>query len=187
MRAARYVRSLSATEGAEIENLFRHGPNERTRKRANAIRLSALGYTVLAIAEVLGCNPQSIRNWINSFEASGVGGLYDKPRSGRPPKATADYRQRLLAAIKTNPYDLGYPFTVWTITRIRAHMAREINVLISASRVRQVMKEEGLVFKRPKHSLSMKRNADAFASVRHLLDEAKKNPWNPVPMSNSSS
>lgn len=41
--------------------------------------------------------------------------------------------------------------------------------------------EEGLVFKRPCHTLSHKRDADAFASVREILEAAKKNPWNPAP------
>jgi len=61
---------------------------------------------------------------------------------------------------------MGYPFTVWTITRIRAHLAREMHILLSESRVRQIMKEEGLVFKRPKHSLAQKRDEGGFASVR---------------------
>jgi hypothetical protein len=51
-------------------------------------------------------------------------------RAGRPIVATAEYRVSLVKAIKTSPRDLGYPFTVWTITRIRAHMAREMKTLL---------------------------------------------------------
>ncbi len=72
------------------------------------------------------------------------------------------------------------PFTVWTITRIRAHMAREMGILLSESGVRQIMKEQGLVFKRPKHTLAKKQDKDAFAAVRDILEQAKKKPWNPV-------
>jgi transposase len=86
-------------------------------------------------------------------------------RAGRPIVATAEYRVSLVKAIKTSPRDLGYPFTVWTITRIRAHMAGEMKTLLSESRVRQIMKEEGLVFKRPKRSLAQKRDKDGFAKV----------------------
>jgi transposase len=138
-------------------------------------------YTVQQISEILGCNHQSIHNWFNAFETEGLNGLYDKSRSGRPVIATADYREALVEAIKTNPKKLDYPFTVWTITRIRAHMAKEMRILLSESRVRQIMKEEGLVFKRPKHTLSHKRDKDGFAKVRDLLEEAKKSPWNPIP------
>ncbi len=181
MRPQRFIRTLTKIEGQEIEQLFRRGPNNRVRKRAQAIRLSAMGYTVTQIVEILGCNRQSIHNWFDLFEAQGYQGIYDKPRSGRPVIATVDYRMRLVEAIKTNPRKMGYPFTVWTLTRIRAHMAREIRILLSESRVRQIMKEEGLVFKRPKHTLAQKRDKDAFAEVQDILEQLKKSQWNPVP------
>jgi transposase len=181
MKPQRFIRDLTKAERQEVENMFRKGPNNRVRKRANAVRLSALGYTVTQIMEILGCNRQSIHNWFCTFEAQGCQGLYDKPRSGRPAIATVDYRTRLVEAIKTNPRKMGYPFTVWTLTRIRAHMAREMQILLSESRVRQIMKEEGLVFKRPKHTLAQKRDPDAFAEVRDVLEQVKKSPWNPVP------
>jgi transposase len=140
-----------------------------------------MDYTVTQIMQILGCNRQSIHNWFDLFEAQGYQGLCDKPRSGRPVIATVDYRRRLVEAIKTNPRKMGYPFTVWTLTRIRAHLARETRVLLSESRVRQIMKEQRLVFKRPKHTLAQKRDQDAFAEVQDLLEQVKKNPWNPVP------
>lgn len=181
MRPQRFIKDLTKIERQEIEEMFRRGPNNRVRKRAQAIRLSAMGYTITQIVEILGCNRQSIHNWFDLFEAQGYQGLCDKPRPGRPVIATADYRQRLVEAIKTNPRKMGYPFTVWTLTRIRAHMAREMKILLSESRVRQIMKEEGLVFKRPKHTLAQKRDKDAFAEVRDILEQIKKSPWNPVP------
>lgn len=181
MKPPRYVRSLSAKERREIEELFRRGPNARVRRRAQAVRLSTMGYTAPQIVEILGCNRQTVHNWFDAFEAGGCQALFDKPRSGRPAMATADYRSRLVEAVKINPRDLSYPFTVWTVTRLRAHMAKEMSILLSESRVRQIMKEEGLVFKRPKHTLANKRDADAFAEVRDILDQVKKSPWNPVP------
>jgi len=181
MRPQRFIRDLTKTERQEVEKMFRRGPNNRVRKRAQAIRLSTMGYTITQIVEILGCNRQSIHNWLDTFETQGCQGLYDRPRSGRPVTATVDYRQRLVKAIKTNPRKMGYPFTVWTLTRIRAHMAREMRILLSESRVRQIMKEEGLVFKRPKHTLAQKRNQDAFAEVRDILEQIKKSPLNPVP------
>ncbi len=138
MRPQRFIRDLTKTERQEVENLFRHEPNNRVRKRAQAIRLSAMGYTVTQIVEILGCNRQSIHNWFDLFEAQGCQGIYDKPRSGRPVIATVDYRNRLVEAIKTNPRTMCYPFTVWTLTRIRAHMAREIRILLSESRVHKL-------------------------------------------------
>lgn len=181
MKPPRFVRSLAAKERRQIEELFRRGPNARIRRRAQAVRLSAMGYPAAQIVEIIGCSRQTVHNSFNAFEAGGCDALFDSPRSGRPAIATVDYRWRLVQAVKANPRDLSYPFTVWTVTRLRAHMAKEMNILLSESRVRQIMKEEGLVFKRPKHTLAGKRDEDAFAEMRDILNRAKKGHWNPVP------
>jgi transposase len=181
MKPHRFVRRLSAAKRRQIEDLFRRARNYRVRRRANAVRLSSMDYTIPQITEVLGCTPQSVHNWFDAFESDGAEALFDKPRSGRPLKATPDYRARLVEVVKTPPSEFGYPFTVWSVVRLRAHMAREMDVLLGDGRIRQIMKEERLVFKRPKHSLRKKRDPEAFAAVKGLLDELKKSPWNPVP------
>ena len=80
---------MTETERQEIENLFRKGPNNHVRKRAHAVRLNAMGYTVSQIVEILGCNRQSVYNWFDLFEQKSPQGLCDKPRFVKPQK---DYR-----------------------------------------------------------------------------------------------
>jgi transposase len=181
MKPHRFVHRPSPVKKRRIEELFRRGPGHRVRRRANAVRLSLLDYTVPQITEVLGCNQQSVHNWFDAFESGGADALFDKPRSGRPPKATRDYRARLVEIIKTSPPEFGYPFTVWSVVRLRAHMAREMDILLGDGRVRQIMKEEGLVSKRPKHALKERHDPKAFAAVKRHLDELKICPWNPAP------
>lgn len=82
MTPQRFVRPLTATEKRQIEQLFRHGPSARTSKRAHAIRLSALEYSVPWIVEIPGCTRQTIHNWIDAFEQSGGDTLCDKPVPG---------------------------------------------------------------------------------------------------------
>jgi hypothetical protein len=65
MKPQRFIRTLTKTERQEIEELYRRGLNNRVRKRAYAIRLSAMGYMVTQIAEILACNRQSIHNWFD--------------------------------------------------------------------------------------------------------------------------
>jgi transposase len=177
MMPQRFVRPLSPDEERQIEQLSRGAGCPRTRRRAQGIRLSARGYTVPQIADILCCTPQTVRNWFDAFESGGAEALADRPRSGRPALAKPDFRSRLAEVVRTDPAEFGYPFTVWTVARLRAHMAREKRVLLSESRVGQVLKEEGFAFRRPRHSLAHKRDADAFARVRKTLDALKKTAW----------
>jgi transposase len=48
------------------------------------ILLSSQGWPPSAIAELLGCDPATVRRWIHRDHQHGVAGLADQPRSGRP-------------------------------------------------------------------------------------------------------
>ena len=53
--------------------------------RAQIILALADGASPVAVASKLGTSPPTVRKWRDRFSALGVGGLYDEPRSGRPP------------------------------------------------------------------------------------------------------
>lgn len=61
MRPQRFIRNLTEIERQDIKKLFHHPSNNRDRKRAQAIRLSAMGYMVIQTVEILGCNRQERR------------------------------------------------------------------------------------------------------------------------------
>jgi hypothetical protein len=48
------------------------------------ILLSHRGWTAVAIAELLGCDPSTVRRWIHRYNQHGVAGPVDRPRPGRP-------------------------------------------------------------------------------------------------------
>jgi Winged helix-turn helix len=54
---------------------------------ARIITLSWDGAQVGQIASELGCHPRTVYRWLHRFNASGIDGLGDLPRSGRPPAA----------------------------------------------------------------------------------------------------
>jgi hypothetical protein len=43
------------------------------------ILLSHRGWTAVAIAELLGCDPSTVRRWIHCYNQHGVAGLVDRP------------------------------------------------------------------------------------------------------------
>ena len=68
-----------------LHDMWHNHPLTRCRKRAHAILLSAKGYKIPQISQVLEIERRAVSRWIDSWEAQGVLGLYDNPRSGRPP------------------------------------------------------------------------------------------------------
>ena len=61
-----------------------HGPH-RVALRLLMILLSHHRLPAATIADLLGCDPATVRRWIHRYNAHGTSGLADQPRAGRPP------------------------------------------------------------------------------------------------------
>ena len=59
-------------------------------ERARMIRHSAAGLTPKEIAAAVGRSVGCVRRWLKRFNAAGLLGLLDQPRSGRPREYTAE-------------------------------------------------------------------------------------------------
>ena len=60
-----------------------HGPY-RAAARLVMVLLSCQGWPATAIAELLGCDPATVRCWIHRYNQHGTTGLGDRPQAGRP-------------------------------------------------------------------------------------------------------
>jgi transposase len=107
-----------------------HGPH-RVAVRLVMILLSHHGLAATTIAELLGCDPATVRRWIHRYNHQGTDGLADRPRAGRPPLGSP----RLGARIRRL---LDQP-KAWTISRLWSQLGRPaISQRTLRRRVRQV-------------------------------------------------
>ena len=72
-------------------------------ERAKIVKKALAGEAVTEIANHLGISPNAVMQWRNRFDARGMEGLKDKPRSGKPPKYDAEFRNRVLEALELPP------------------------------------------------------------------------------------
>ena len=57
----------------------------------------------------------TVRHWLNRFNARGLDGLKEDVRTGRPPTYSAEQRSAVITAALTRPSELGLPFAAWTL------------------------------------------------------------------------
>ena len=92
-----------------------YGPH-RVGARLVMILLSCQGWPAAAIAELLGCDPATVRRWVHRYNTHGVAGLDDRPRAGRPrlgsPRLGARIRRLLVQPM------------AWTIPRLWHRLGR---------------------------------------------------------------
>jgi transposase len=56
--------------------------------------------TAPPIAKIVRQDEQTVRRWIKRFNAEGISGLSDEPKSGAPKRVTDAYRKRLLVVVR---------------------------------------------------------------------------------------
>lgn len=174
MKRVEYVHSLSREELTEIQQAIRNHPKPRVRVRSIMIRLSYEGHTASEIAKMLGCSRQTVLNQIHRYEQEGILGLEDKPRSGAHTKADANYIVQLKKAIASNPPDLGYHFSVWSVERLQKHLQQETGVELAPRYLNEFMKKHDIVYRRPKHDLSHRQQPKEVEEKKQLLEFLKK-------------
>ena len=81
----RYVREPTEKERQELERMIQQEVG-RVAVRAHMVLLSSREFTIPEISNIYQISDTTIYNWFNRFDQEGPPGLYDQPRSGRPPK-----------------------------------------------------------------------------------------------------
>src|SRR5438309_5988501 len=80
----------------------RHAPGDWIA-RAKMIVSSWEQKRTTAIAQELGCHPQTVRERIIRFNAEGLDGLGDRPGAGRKPRLTEQERGSIIALARSVP------------------------------------------------------------------------------------
>jgi transposase len=105
----------------------------------------------------------------------GRAGLLDRPRRGRPPKLDADDLDWLQQALERSPQDYGLRVTVWSIRELQALVQRERGVEVSVYTLHRVVQALGYRYRRPRHDLRHRQDAEAVAAAKQVLDWLEKN------------
>jgi transposase len=147
----------------------------RVRERLEMVKAVGLGDELRRITAWSGREARTIRRWVRAYARSGLSGLSDAPRSGRPAHVDADYLAALEQTAEALPRDLGLPFDVWTSARLGAYLAETTKVQITPSWLRHLLAERRFACGRPKHTLKhLQDPADVERCVRELAAAEKK-------------
>jgi transposase len=137
----------------------RHAPASWVQ-RARIITGSWDGATVTELAERLGCRTKTVSKWLHRFNAAGVDGLGDLPRSGIPRRISEHQRGRIIALARSRPpgrliqggEGLLAPAApeapaVWTLDAL-TEAARAEGIRVGRSQVRRILLAEGMRWRR---------------------------------------
>lgn len=140
----------------ELDELYRTTKDVRLRTRAQMVLLSGeQGLVAGEIAKIVRQNDQTVRMWLKRYQAEGIVGLSDEPRSGAPGKVSqSSYKEKLIQTVRQRPRALGLPYSLWTSQRLADYMAEETGIRVHEKTVRHHLKAAEIVLSRPQHKIS---------------------------------
>jgi transposase len=154
MRAL-HLDKLNVGQLRGLDDLYRTTRDVRVRTRAQMILLLAeQGLTISTVSAIVRESGETVRCWAHRYEAEGIDGLTDAPRSGKPAKAGGAYRERLVELVRWRPRALDLPFSMWTTARLADHLAEETGLRMSVASIHRLLRAAGLGFGRPQHTIS---------------------------------
>lgn len=165
---------LNETELSQIREAIRKDKRPKVVQRATAIHMLHQGQKAVDVGQTMAVSTITIYKWFERFREAGIDGLVNQPK-GRPPrKADENYLQTLETALDQEPSAFGYTFAIWTVERLRDHLEEETGVHLHVNYLSVLMKQQGFVYRRPKHDLTDLQDPDAREQAKELIDELKK-------------
>jgi transposase len=86
--------------------------------------------------------------WVKRFNEEGIPGLQNKPKSGRPVTHCEEVRSKVIDLALQKPQNVGYPFALWTLSRLQIALAERHQLNLARSTIWKVLEAEGLDWKR---------------------------------------
>ena len=149
------VRQLSNEERRILQRLVRRGEGQRKTsivryRRALVILASADGNPVLVIAQLVQSSPDRVRERIHNFNNWGLLCLDPKWAGGRPRRITSSDEAFIVETARTQPEELGQPFTQWSIRKLAQFLEDNPNrrIGVGRERLRQILISHQITFER---------------------------------------
>ena len=132
------LRDLTDDERTEVQRITRsHTLGAAFVRRAQIVVHALSGLKAEEIASRMDLCGNTVRYWINRFNARGLDGLEEDVRTGRPPTYSAEQRGAVITAALTRPAELGLPFACWTLDRLVAYLSGQ-GIAMRCSRISEI-------------------------------------------------
>lgn len=165
-----YIKHLLPEEIIALNEMHKNHPLHSSRKRAHAILLSHQTHSVPLICSIYNVCRQTVSTWFSNWEKNGVDGLVDCPGRGRRNILTEKQQRLLVQSVEKSPRSLK---------TVLSSLEDDLGVSVSIDTIKRICKQAGLVWKRVRKSLRIKRNQAKFdmatTEIKALIQQHKDN------------
>ena len=135
----KFVTPLSDLELQTLTDMHRFHPSRRARMRAHGLLLSHQGFSLRRIADIYQVSRYAVSEWMERWHSAGLVGLYDQPRSGRPPRLTPEEQHKVDQYLQEHPKDLK---------QVAHRLEQDSQKRVSTKTLKRLIKKHRYVWKR---------------------------------------
>ncbi len=125
----------------ELRAAARGTKNSYQARRLLALALVLDGASRTAAAQAAGMDRQTLRDWVHRYNAEGVEGLCDRPRSGRPPRLSEAELVELAGLVETGPDLAVHGVVRWRCVDLQGEIKARFGIEISERHVGRLLKQ----------------------------------------------
>jgi len=144
------LRDLGPDEAQRLVTIACTSRDRVRLRRAGMALASMQARSVPEIAVMFAAKDETVRELIETFNDRGFAALDPKARRGSTPRIGLPVREQIAHAAKCDPARLGCPFTVWSLTKVRDHLAEPKHIRVSRETIRVVLKKAGSPSRTPR-------------------------------------
>jgi len=133
-----------------LQDEIRRSEESRYDHRLHGVLLVAQGMTCPQVRGLLGDAPRSVEYWVRRFEGSGLAGLSEGQRSGRPRRLSEAQLQELDQALRQTPRELGLTGTLWDGKTLSAWIEKRFQVYLRVRQCQRLFRQRGFRLRKPR-------------------------------------
>lgn len=156
----------------EKEVLLSRYKQARESMRAHAILLIKYGHKISEVAKLFFVNEETIRNWINEWEARKE--LKDMPRSGRNKKLTNEIKEEICKIVDENkPEKYGTNASAWDCKELKIWLQNKYGVDVTSEIIRRTLRNNGFRYKKLNYKFikaDEEKREEFLSDLNELLD-----------------
>jgi len=118
--------------------------------RLYAVYQIAQGKDAKDLQDLYSTSHKSICNWVHRYNASGIEGLKDRPRAGRPCFLSDAQKSELAEVIQSNPSLYGYGTATWTGAPVIDFVKSRFGIEYKKAQIYNILHSLGFSFQKGK-------------------------------------
>lgn len=133
-----------------IQQEIARSDESRYDHRLHGLLLIANGQSCQQVADLFAEDRRTVQRWVRRFEARGLEGLRDRPRSGRPASLDAKQWAAVGRDMRRSPEQFGLVGHLWDGRLLAEHLQRKYKVNLGIRQCQRIFRQMQFRLRKPR-------------------------------------